>query len=292
MLRFTFKTFAITALLGVSFMTSAKAELRIVASFSILGDMVQQVVGDKGEVTTIVGPDADAHLYMPNAGDAIAVTDADIIFVNGMGFETWSSSLIETSKTKAVVVTATDGVVPVMVEGEIDPHAWNALENGVIYVQNIAKALSDLDSKNAFYYQGRADAYVAELRALDKKAAARFAALPEGSRHVVTAHDAFGYLAGAYGLTFLAPVGIDTEAEPTAKELADLIDFLKEVNAKALFVENITNADLINQISVETGIKVAGRLYSDALSVKGSPATSYLAMYEHNLESLIAALSK
>lgn len=297
MLKLTFKTMALTALLGLSFVTSAtmataQAELRIVASFSILGDMVQQVAGDKSEVTTIVGPDADAHLYMPNAGDAIAVTDADIIFVNGMGFETWSSSLIETSKTKAVVVTATEGVVPVMVEGEVDPHAWNALENGVIYVQNIAKALSDLDAKNASYYQGRADAYIAELRSLDKKAAARFGALPEGSRYVVTAHDAFGYLADAYGLTFLAPVGIDTEAEPTARELADLIDFLKEVNAKALFVENITNPDLINQISVETGIKVEGRLYSDALSVKGSPATSYLAMYEHNLESLMTALSK
>ena len=267
------------------------AKLDIVASFSILGDMVEQVAGDKANVTTIVGPDADAHLYQPTTGDAVAVAKADLVITNGMGFETWSAQLIESSGTKAAVVVATDGITPLLVEGEVDPHAWNALTNGIIYVNNIEAALLAASPADAATFKANADAYRARLEALHNRALAEIAKLPEDKRIVVTAHDAFGYLESAYGLTFLAPQGIDTEAEPSAKELAELISFLKDTGAGALFVENIANGDLIAQISRETGITIGGRIYSDALSVKGSPATSYLAMFTHNLDLLTKTLA-
>ena len=279
---------AITVVMSAS---PSWAKLNVVASFSILGDMVSEVAGNKANVTTIVGPDADAHLYQPNTSDAIAVTEADLIFVNGMGFETWSAQLIETSGTNAAVAVATAGITPLLVEGEVDPHAWNALTNGIIYVNNIEAALSAASPADAATFKANADAYRAKLDALHNRALADIAKLPQNKRVVVTAHDAFGYLANAYGLTFLAPQGIDTEAEPSAKELADLISFLNEEGAGALFVENTSNGDSIAQISRETGIKIGGRIYSDALSVKGSPATSYLAMFTHNLELLTETLA-
>jgi len=288
--------FRLMLLLGLmmvnpSWVYASGDKINVVASFSILGDMVAEVAGNKAHITTIVGPDADAHLYQPNAGDAVAVTNADLIIVNGMGFETWSAQLIETSGTKANIVVATDGITPLLVDGEVDPHAWNSLINGMIYVDNIEAALSAISPKNADYFKANADAYRAQLNTLHARALADIASLPEDKRIVVTAHDAFGYLADAYGLTFLAPQGIDTEAEPSAKELAALIAFLKEQNAGALFVENIANADLIEQISRETGIKIGGRIYSDALSVKNAPARSYLAMFAHNLELLTTTLA-
>jgi len=265
-------------------------DLNVVASFSILGDMVEQVVGEHATVTTIVGPDADAHVYQPSVADARAVAEADVIFVNGMGFETWSDTLIAESGTEGTVFVATEGVTPVLVDGETDPHAWNALLNGVIYVQNIAAAMSEVAPEHADAFAANAEAYIAELTALDTETKARLAELPVDRRTVVTAHDAFGYLADAYGLTFLAPVGIDTEAEPSAQELAALITQLREEQVAALFVENITSPALVEQISEETGIEIGGRLFSDALSERGGPATSYLAMFQHNLSTLLDAL--
>lgn len=281
--------FAIAAMMVSA--SPSLAKINVVASFSILGDMVEQVAGDKANVTTIVGPDADAHLYQPNTGDGVAVADADLIITNGMGFETWSATLIESSGTKAKIAVATDGIAPLLVDGEIDPHAWNSLLNGMIYVTNIEAALSAVSPENAPTFKANADAYRAKLQMLHNHALAEIAKLPQEKRIVVTAHDAFGYLENAYGLTFLAPQGIDTDAEPSAKELAALISFLNETGAGALFVENISNGDLIAQISRETGLTIGGRIYSDALSVKGSPATSYLAMFTHNLELLTATLN-
>jgi len=216
----------------------AGEKIKVVASFSILGDMVEQVSGDLADVTTIVGPDADAHVYTPSTGDATAVAKADIVFINAMGFETWSQALIENSGTKAKVFVATEGVT------EVPEHAAE--------------------------YKANAEKYTKRLQALHNRAVSELSKLPAEKKTVVTAHDAFGYLEDAYGLTFLAPVGIDTEAEPSAKELAALIDNLKEVGAGALFVENITSPALIEQISRETGIKIGGRLFSDALSERGA----------------------
>lgn len=287
------KLFNALLIAGLAFTAApaaAEDKLKVVASFSILGDMVRQVTGDLAEVTTIVGPDADAHVYSPNASDAKATANADVIFVNGLGFETWSQTLIETSGTKGKVFVATDGVTPLKVDGETDPHAWNTLVNGKLYVASIAEGLADADPKNAAAYQANAEAYSKRLSALHSHALDAFGKLPADRRTVVTAHDAFGYLADGYGLTFLAPVGIDTEAEPSAKDLAALIDHIKEAGAGALFVENITSPALVQQIERETGIKISGQLYSDALSERGGPATSYEKMFEHNLNVLIQAL--
>ena len=291
-MRRLFNVVLVVGLALNSLPATAQDKLKIVASFSILGDMVRQVTGELASVTTIVGPDADAHVYMPNASDAKAAANADVIFLNGLGFETWSNTLIKTSGTKAEVFLATTGISPLKVEGEIDPHAWNALTNGVVYVTNIADGLSSADPKNAATYKANAKAYSARLMALHARATAELKKLPEGARTVVTAHDAFGYLANAYGLNFLAPVGVDTDAEPSAKALAKLIDHLKKVGAGALFVENISSPALVHQIARETGIKIGGRLFSDALSERGGPATSYEKMFEHNLGTLIAALQK
>ncbi len=279
-------TFALTAF------PAAADDLKVVASFSILGNMVEEVVGDLASVKTIVGPDADAHVYQPSVGDAKAVAEADIIFVNGLGFETWSDTLISESGTEADVFVATVGINPVEVDGAADPHAWNSLSNGVVYVTNVAAALKEAMPDHADAITANADAYIAKLEALDVETRAKLATLPDNRRTVVTAHDAFGYLADAYGLTFLAPVGIDTEAEPSARDLAVLIDQIKTEGVAALFVENITSPALVQQVSDETGIEIGGRLFSDALSERGGPATSYLAMFEHNLTTLLSALSQ
>jgi len=276
---------------STSIPAAADDKVKVVASFSILGDMVRQVTGDLAEVTTIVGPDADAHVYMPNAADAKSVANAEIIFVNGLGFETWSQTLIETSSSKAKLFIATDGITPLKVDGEIDPHAWNSLVNGMQYVANIAVSMAEIDPKNAVIYKANASAYNRRLKDLNNRALDQLERLTAGQRIVVTSHDAFGYLAAAYGLTFLAPVGIDTDGEPSARDLAKLIDYLKAVGAGALFTENITSPSLIEQIARETGIKIGGRLYSDALSARGGPATSYEKLFEYNLGVIIKALS-
>jgi zinc/manganese transport system substrate-binding protein len=268
----------------------ADDRIKIVASFSILGDMVEQVVGDLADVTTIVGPDADAHVYQPSVADARAVADADIIFLNGLGFETWSDTLIAESGTNASVHVATVGVQIITIDGSTDPHAWNSLSNGVIYVNNIAATLSEKMPTKADKIEANRAAYVDQLQALDIATKATLANLPANKRTVVTAHDAFGYLADAYDMTFLAAVGIDAEAEPSAQQLAILIDQLKVDGAASLFVENITSPALVQQIADETGLTIGGQLFSDALSERGGPATSYLAMFEHNLDTLLTAL--
>ena len=287
----TLKTTFASGLIAALTAAPAFAEdMKIVASFSILGDMVEQVVGDHADITTIVGPDADAHVYQPSVADARAVAEADVIFVNGLGFETWSDTLIAETGTEGTVYVATEGVTPVLVDGEIDPHAWNALTNGVVYVQNIADAMSDAMPDHATEFQANAAAYISTLYALHADTLQRLAALPEERRTVVTAHDAFGYLADAYSMNFIAPIGIDTEAEPSAQELAALITQIREDGVAALFVENITSPVLVQQIADETGLKIGGKLFSDALSERGGPATSYRAMFEHNLGQLLAAL--
>lgn len=264
--------------------------LRIVASFSILGDMVSEVAGDLAIVSSIVGPDADAHVYRPSVADARAVAGADLIFVNGLGFETWATTLIAESGTRAAVHVAAEGITPIRVDGSTDPHAWNSLRNGTIYVRNIERALAGAIPEQAQTVAARAAAYIADLETLDRQLRERIARLPADRRTVVTAHDAFAYLADSYGLTFLAPQGIDTESEPSARDLALLIEQLKARGVAALFVENIVSPAVVNQIARETGIAVGGRLYSDALSTRGEPATSYKALLRHNLGVILDAL--
>lgn len=273
--------------------TLAAAEtIKATASFSILGDIVERVGGDLVDVSSIVGPDSDAHTYSPTVGDARAVAKADIVFINGLGFEGWVGDLIAASGNDAPVITVTRDIEPLLVEGEADPHAWNDLSNGATYARAVMEGLSALDPDNAATYAANQQAFANDIAALLSSAQERFAALPENQRSVVTAHDAFGYFEAQFGLRFLAPVGMNTEAEPSARELAGLIRQIKDEGIGGLFVENITNPDLVAQIAKETGLETGGRLYSDALSAQGGPATSYLAMMEHNIATLLSTLSR
>ena len=316
----------------------AQDKLNVIASFSILGDIVQNVGGDRVEVTTLVGPDGDAHVFQPAPADAQAVAGADVIVANGLGFEGWMDRLVEASGTKAAIITASEGVTPIAfgeeghdhghaegeahdhdhehAEGEAhdhdhakeeaghdhghdghdhgaeDPHAWQNVTNVALYVGNIERGLAAADPEGAETYKANAAAYLAELDALDAEIKAAVAALPEDRRTIVTSHDAFGYFAAAYGLTFVAPQGVSTEAEASAQDVAALITQIRDAGIAAVFVENIADPRLLDQIASETGAKIGGTLYSDALSGPEGPAGTYLTMMRHNIGQLTGALSQ
>lgn len=271
----------------------AAEKLQVVTSFSILADLSREVGGEHIELTNLVDADADAHVYEPSPDDAKALLRADLIVANGLGFEPWLERLLASSEPKGKRIDASAGVVPLMLdedgEADPDPHAWQSLTNAEIYVRNIAKALGELDPANLNVYIERRDAYLARLHALLKKADAQIAGLPASQRKVVTSHDAFGYLGQAWQLKFIAPQGLSTHDEPSAAEVAALIRQIRNEGVRAVFVENIRDPRLIRQIADEAGAKVGGILYSDALASAG-PASTYLGMFEHNLDTLMAAL--
>ena len=271
----------------------AAEKLQVVTSFSILADLTREVGGDRIELTNLVDADADAHVYEPSPDDAKALLRADLIVANGLGFEPWLERLLASSEPKGKRIDARAGVVPLMLEEEgeavPDPHAWQSLTNAEIYVRNIAKALVALDPAHRNDYERRRDAYLSRLHALLKKADTRIGSLPASQRKVVTSHDAFGYLGQAWQLQFIAPQGLSTHDEPSVADVAALIRQLREEGVRAVFVENIRDPRLIEQIAEEAGATVGGTLYSDALASAG-PASTYLGMFEHNLDTLMAAL--
>ncbi|RRU92957.1 metal ABC transporter substrate-binding protein [Stutzerimonas kunmingensis] len=271
----------------------AAEKLQVVTSLSILADLTREVGGDRIELTNLVDADADAHVYEPSPDDTKALLRADLIVANGLGFEPWLERLLASSEPKGKRIDATAGVVPLMLneDGEAvpDPHAWQSQTNAEIYVRNIAKALGELDPANLNVYIERRDAYLARLHALLKKADAQIAGLPASQRKAVTSHDAFGYLGQAWQLKFIAPQGLSTHDEPSAAEVAALIRQIRREGVRAVFVENIRDPRLIRQIADEAGAKVGGTLYSDALASAG-PVSTYLGMFEHNLDTLMAAL--
>lgn len=273
----------------------AEEKLDVVTSFSILADLVQHVGGDRIELTNLVDADADAHVYDPSPDDAKALLRADLIVANGLGFEPWLERLLASSEPAGKRINASAGVVPLMLEEEgqqvPDPHAWQSLTNAEIYVRNITKALVQLDPDHRDGYEARRDDYLARLHALLKQADAQIASLPASQRKVVTSHDAFGYLGQAWQLAFIAPQGLSTHDEPSAANVAALIRQLRREGVRAVFVENIRDPRLIEQIAEEAGATVGGTLYSDALASEG-PASTYLGMFEHNLDTLMAALKR
>ncbi len=266
------------------------APIKAVASFSILANMVEVVGGEHVTVTSIVGPDSDAHVYSPSVSDARAVAVADIIFVNGLGFEGWISDLVSAAEASAPVIIATEAITPLIIEGEADPHAWNALANAKLYADNIVSGLSTLSPAHADAFAANAATFKSEVDTLLSEQQRASPICPKDRRTVVTGHDAFGYFEAQFGLRFLAPLGVNTEAEPSARELVELIRQISDEDVVGLFVENITNPDLVQQIADETGLQIGGRLYSDALSVRGGPATTYLSMMQHNISALLQAL--
>ncbi|WLH12749.1 metal ABC transporter substrate-binding protein [Pseudomonas hefeiensis] len=281
--------------LMLSLSTSAAEKLQVVTSFSILSDMTQEVGGEHIQITNLVGPDADAHTYEPSPDDAKALLSAKLIIKNGLGFEPWLDRLVTSTETSAPVISASRGVIPRSLdeEGETvpDPHAWHNLANAELFVRNITKALETADPTNKADYERNSQAYLKKIYALLAEAKAKLAALPPGNRKIVTSHDAFGYLGQAYGIEFMAPQGLSTEREPSAADVAALITQIRKAKVKAVFMENIKDARLLKQIAAESGAHIGGTLYSDALAASG-PASTFIGLFEYNLNTLYDALSR
>jgi len=276
----------------------ANAQLKVIASFSILGDLVKNVGGDSTVVGTLVGPNSNAHIYSPSPADAKKLADANIVFVNGLGFEGWLERLVKASGTRAPIIVATKGIKPRESagghdhdHGRIDPHAWQSIANAKIYVNNIRDALIATDPAGKASYEANASAYLAKLDLLEREVRDVINKIPVERRRVLTSHNAFGYFQDAYGVNFTAPRGISTEAEPSAKDVATIITQIKKQKVSGVFLENVTDPRLVNQIANETGAKVGGTLYSDALTDRSGDATTYVDLIRHNLKQLAAALT-
>ena len=286
-------------LIGFAGGASPADKVKAVASFSILGDMVREIGGDRVEVVTLVKPDSDAHVFSPTPADAKTLSGADIFFVNGLGFEGWMERLEKSSGFKGKTIVASQGVTPhTMVEEEggtaetiTDPHAWQDLANGKLYVANIRDGLIAADPEGKAVYEANAAEYLAALDKEDAAVKAALALLPPERRKMITSHDAFGYFGKAYGLEIIAPEGVSTESEASAQDVAKIIRQIRAEKIPAVFLENVTDRRLLDQIARETGAKIGGVLYSDALSGPDGPAPTYLDMFRHNVGALTAALS-
>lgn len=277
----------------------AEGKLAVVASFSILADFVREVGGARVALTTLVGPDGDAHVYSPSPADAKAMAAASLVVVNGLKFEGWLTRLLKSSGTKAKLATATEGITPLKMQddghghghGGEDPHAWQSVSNAKVYVANILKALSAADPAGKAIYEANAAAYLAKLDALETEIKAAVARIPADRRKAITSHDAFAYFAKAYGIAFVAPQGVSTEAEASARDVGRIIRQVKAQKVPAVFLENISNPRLAEQIARESGARIGGRLYSDALSGSDGPAGTYIAMMKHNISQIEKALA-
>lgn len=265
--------------------------LKVVATFSILADMVREVGGPAVEVSALVGPNADAHVYEPTPADVRRVARADVVVTNGLRFEGWIDRLIASSGYRGRVVVASAGIVPLQLGGGADPHAWQSLVNGQRYAQTLRDALMAAAPQCSAEIHAQAAGYLARMAALDQDTRSRIAALPESRRRVITSHDAFGYFAAAYGVRFIAPRGWTTGSEPSAETVARIVRQARETQASALLVENISDPRLIERIAREAHLKVGGELYSDALSPPGTAADTYLRMFEHNVRTLLDAMT-
>lgn len=307
-----------------AFAVAAEPKPKVIASFSILADIAQQVAGSDAVVDVLVDRNSDAHGFEPRPSDARKLAEANVLIVNGLGFEPWLGRLQQAAGFKGTVVTASAGIkarefrdgeqsghdhaknddhkhddhthdsdyghsLAGHDHGPQDPHAWQNLANGRAYALNIASALAQIDPANADGYTTRARDYAMRIDALDAKLKRDFSALPVARRKVVTSHDAFGYFGEAYGVIFLPVSGLSTSAEPSATGLARLIERVKRENVSALFVENVSSPRVVEQIARETQAKVGGTLYSDALAPQGQAAT-YLGMFEWNAHQLLNAL--
>ena len=279
------------ALMVMAFPVRAAGRLEVVASFSIIGDFVKNVGGDRVDVTTLVGPNGDVHVYTPTPADAKKIADAKLVIINGFGLEGWLPRLIQASGSKAPIITATKGITQLRLGSDADPHAWQSVANAKIYVTNIRDALGAADPADAETFRANTERYLAKLNALDREVREAIGKIPESRRKVISTHDAFGYFASAYGIEFVAPLGVSTESEASARDIAGIITQIKTAKIPAVFLENISDPRLIRQIAAETGARIGGTLYSDSLTGEKGDAPTYIDMVRHNIRALTGALA-
>lgn len=305
------RTFAVVTLVllllphATTAQTPAAGEpLQVVASFSILGDLVQQVGGDAVQVTTLIGPGVDAHTYDPAPADLVALEVADVVFENGLGFEPWLDQFYESTAPAAARVVVTDGIAPrpaaeehegeEQEHGAFDPHVWHDVANAVVMVENIRDGLIAADPARQETFEANAAATIGELEALDAWVREQVDTLPPERRKLVTSHDTFGYFADAYGFEVVGTAlgSLSTEAgDPSARETATLISDIQAAGVPAIFAENVSNPALMESIAAEAGVTLAPPLYTDALGAPGSPGETYAGMIRGNVTTIVDALS-
>jgi zinc/manganese transport system substrate-binding protein len=278
-------------------------KLKVVATFSILGDMVRNIGGERVEVATLVGPNGDAHVYSPTPADGRRLTEAKIVFTNGLKFEGWIDRLVKSSGTGAETIEAAKGVKPLKGEeeghghghdhghGGSDPHAWQSIGNAKIYAANIRDALIAADEAGKATYQANTASYLKRLDEVEAEVKGLVAKIPPGRRRIITSHDAFRYFEEAYGIDVVAPQGVSTDSEASAKDVARIIQQIKREKIAAVFVENVSDTRLMERIAKETGARIGSQVYSDALSEPNGPAGTYIDMMRHNIRAFSAALS-
>jgi zinc/manganese transport system substrate-binding protein len=277
--------------------TANHRPIRVVATYSILGDLVRNIGGERIDLTVLVGPEGDAHTYEPTPQDSRALANADIVFENGLGFEVWLEPLVQASQSKARRVVVTEFIKPrdLAVSNdrtEIDPHVWHLPENAMLMSQSITEAFEQADPDHAQNYKQRTDAYLKELKVLNDWIATQTASLPKERRKLVTTHDTFGYFADRYGFEVLSVLGsVSSESsDPSAGQVAEMIQRVRSLEVPAIFAENILNPELTNQIAKEAGVNVVPTLYTDALGLPDSPGKDYLSMMRFNVRTIVEAL--
>lgn len=287
---------ALPLLMAVSALPAHAETLKVVASFTVLADVVSNVGGEHVSVSSLVGPNGDPHEFEPSPTDAKKLKAADIAFVSGEGLEGWMDRLITASGYKGKPITVSEGINTRTMEEDgktvTDPHVWNSPVNVKVWVANIEKALAAADPADAKAFEANAKAYTAKLDALNAYAHSKLDAIPEGERKILTSHDAFGYLGREYKVEFLSPLGLSTETEASASDVAKLIDQIKAEHIKTYFFENSNDPRLVKQIAKATGAKSGGELYVEALSKKNEPAPTYEKMFRYNIDQLAAAMKK
>jgi zinc/manganese transport system substrate-binding protein len=281
----------------------ATDRIPVVATFSVIGDMLANVGGDRIDIKTIVRAGGDCELYQPTAADVATVASARAVFINDLNeeFEPWLEPLLKQALFKGTKIVVSRGVRTLTAEEEhpvsgrqlsaaIDQHAWLDPRNGVIYVHNIAEALARLDPAGAADYRARSAVYTKQIQAVDDWARKEIAGVRAGKRRVLASHDSLEYIANSYGITLLAVNGWSNKSEPSAAQLAKLAQQIRADHVKALFLDSITDPRAMQRIASETGAAIGGTLYGDSLSPAGGEADSYIEMLRHDVATLKAGM--
>jgi zinc/manganese transport system substrate-binding protein len=283
-----------SALLATTATTASAKTLQLVASFTVLADVVQQVGGEHVHVISLIGPNGNPHQFEPSPEDAKNLKNADIAFLSGAGLERWFEKLAKAASYQGGPMIVSTGIklAERQRRGQTsdDPHVWNSLANTQVWVSNIEKALTAADPADAADFHANAARYSKELQDLDAYAHSKIDPVPIDKRKVLTSHDAFGYLGRDYQITFMAPLGLSTESEASAADVAKLIDQIRKDKVTVYFFENSNDPRLVQQIAAATGARPGGELYAEALSPPNGPAPSYTKMFRHNIDEIAQAM--